>query len=69
MPGVDGYEATRIIRQISKKVIIIVETADTYSKVIEEFAGVVINDYFPKPFSKLYLNQLIIKHFNRINIR
>ena len=65
MPGIDGYEATRIIRQISKKVIIIVETADTYSKVIEEFAGVVINDYFPKPFNKLYLDQLIRKHFNK----
>jgi signal transduction histidine kinase/CheY-like chemotaxis protein len=68
MPGLDGYEATRIIRQINKKVIIIVETADTFSKVTEEFAGVVINDYFPKPFSKFYLDQLITKHFNRMNL-
>ena len=67
MPEMNGYEATRIIRQINNEVIIIVETADKLSEVTEEFAGVKINDYLPKPYNKPYLNQLIIKHFNKKN--
>jgi CheY-like chemotaxis protein len=69
MPGMNGFEATQKIRQINKEVVIIVETADTLSNVTEEFAGVKINDYFPKPYSKTYLEQLIKKHFkNKIRI-
>ncbi len=63
MPGLNGFDATQKIRQLNKDVIIFVETADTLSNITEEFAGVKINDYFPKPFSKAYLNQLIKKHF------
>jgi CheY-like chemotaxis protein len=63
MPVMNGFDATQKIRQINKEVIIFVETADTLSSITEEFAGVKINDYFPKPFNKTYLNQLIIKHF------
>ena len=55
------------LRQINNEVIIIVETADKLSEVTEEFAGVKINDYLPKPYNKPYLNQLIIKHFNKKN--
>ena len=69
MPEMNGYEATRIIRQINNEVIIIVETADKLSEVTEEFAGVKINDYLPKPYNKPYLNQLIMKHFNKKNKR
>ena len=64
MPEMDGYEAARLIRQVNKNVIIIMSTADEFSTETEEFAGVVINDFLPKPFSKSYLNQLIIKHFS-----
>ena len=63
MPEMDGYEAARLIRQVNKNVIIIISTADEFSTENEEFAGVVINDFLPKPFSKSYLKQLIIKHF------
>lgn len=64
MPQMNGYEAARLIRQINKNVIIFISTGDEFSNVPEEFAGVVINDFLPKPFSKYYLNQLIIKHFS-----
>jgi CheY-like chemotaxis protein len=62
MPGMDGFEATRRIRQINKEVIIFVMTATVLSELIEEFAGIVVNDYFLKPFSLAYLDQLIQKH-------
>lgn len=64
MPQMNGYEAARLIRQVNKNVIIFISTGDEFSIVPEEFASVVINDFLPKPFSKSYLNQLIINHFS-----
>jgi CheY-like chemotaxis protein len=61
----DGFEATRRIREINKNVIIFVMTATVLSELVEDFAGSTINDYFPKPFNKEYLNQLIVKHFRK----
>jgi two-component SAPR family response regulator len=43
--------------------VIIIETAFPLSEITEEFAGVAIDDYLPKPYSKFNINQLIIKHF------
>jgi CheY-like chemotaxis protein len=63
MHNMDGFEATRRIRQINKKVVIFVMTATALSELVEDFSGVIINDYFPKPFNKEYLHQLILKHF------
>lgn len=63
MPVMNGLEATKRIRKINDDVIIFVETADTLSNIQEEFAGIKINDFFPKPYSKSYLNELITKHF------
>ncbi len=64
MHNMDGFEATRRIRQINKKVVIFVMTAAALSELVEDFSGTLINDYFPKPFNKAYLDQLIVKHFN-----
>ena len=63
MHNMDGFEATRRIRQINKKVIIFVMTAAALSELVEDFSGTLVNDYFPKPFNKAYLDQLIVKHF------
>ncbi len=64
MPEVNGYEATRQIRLINAEVIVFVETSDTLSNISEEFSDVKINDFFPKPYNKNFLNELIIKHFS-----
>jgi hypothetical protein len=40
-------------------------TAAALSELVEDFSGTLINDYFPKPFNKAYLDQLIVKHFNK----
>jgi CheY-like chemotaxis protein len=63
MHNMDGFEATKRIRQINKKVIIFVMTAAALSELVEDFSGTRINDYFPKPFNKEYLGKLIKKHF------
>ena len=65
MHNMDGFEATRRIREINKTVIIFVMTAAALSELVEDFSGTLINDYFPKPFNKAYLDSLIMKHFKR----
>jgi CheY-like chemotaxis protein len=65
MHNMDGFEATRRIREINGQVIIFVMTASVLSELVEDFAGTTINDYFPKPFNKEYLRQLIEKHFRK----
>ena len=64
MPGMNGHEATSLIRKADKKIIIFISTADEISKVNEEYADLSINDYLPKPYSKFYINKLIRKHFS-----
>ena len=62
LPDLDGYEATRQIRQFNKKVKIVGQTAYALigdrSKVIE--AG--CDDYLSKPINKTELFQIIDKH-------
>ena len=64
MPKMDGLEATKLIRMINKKVVIIIETAKSLSEITEETKGKEINDYFFKPYSRSFLDGLISKHFN-----
>jgi two-component system, sensor histidine kinase len=64
MPMMNGSEATKRIRQFNKKVLIIVVSAFPLSEITEEFAGIAIDDYFPKPFNKVTLNELMVKHFD-----
>ena len=67
MPKLDGSEAIKLIRAISKNVVIIAETAKSLSEVTEETSGYGINDFFFKPYSRQFLNELIFKHFYKKN--
>jgi len=63
MPGINGYEATRQIREFNKEVVIIAQTSFALSgdrgKALE--AG--CNDYISKPVKKRELQNLIKKYF------
>ena len=63
MPEMDGYKATRKIREFNTKVIIIAQTAYALDedKVIALAAG--CNDYISKPIKKDLLLGLIKKYF------
>ena len=65
MPRLNGYEATKQIRQFNKDIIIIAQTAfglkEDKAKAIE--AG--CTDYISKPINSLSLLVLIQKHFNK----
>jgi len=65
MPEMDGYEATRQIRQFNKEVIIFAQTAFavTGDKEIAIEAG--CNDYVTKPFNDNSFTELINKYFNK----
>jgi CheY-like chemotaxis protein len=65
MPGMDGYEATRQIRQFNKEVIIIAQTAFgmTGERAIALAAG--CNDYISKPIETSTLIELIKKYFQK----
>jgi CheY-like chemotaxis protein len=64
MPEMDGYEATRQIRQFNKKVIIIAQTAYALNGDREKSIESGCNDYISKPIKKDSLLRLIEKHFN-----
>jgi CheY-like chemotaxis protein len=67
MPGIDGYESTRQIRQFNMNVVIIAQTAfalvGDYEKALE--AG--CNDYISKPLKKELLLEKIKKQFENSN--
>ncbi len=65
MPEMDGFEATRQIRQFNKEVVIIVQTAfsDSGEKEKAEEAG--CSDFITKPINKTLLQELIKTHFNK----
>jgi len=64
MPEMNGYEATRLIRQFNKKVYIIAQTAfglvDEKEKAIDSGC----NDYISKPLNIALLKEIIHSHFN-----
>lgn len=63
MPELNGYEATKLIREFNKEVIIFAQTAFALpgdrEKAIEEGC----NDYISKPYSQNQLTALIEKYF------
>ena len=62
LPGIDGYEVTRQIRQFNKEVIIIAQTAYAFSYEREKSETAGCNDYIPKPILKAELLKIIRKH-------
>ena len=64
MPEMNGYEATRQIRQFNKDVIIIAQTAYGLTGDREKAIAAGCNDYISKPIRKDDLIRVIKKHFN-----
>jgi len=65
MPGMDGYEATRLIRQFNKDVFIIAQTAFAFSGERDKALKWGCNDFILKPLNIAFLKGLIQKHFNK----
>jgi len=63
MPEMDGYEATALIRQFNKEVIIVAQTAFVQSGIRENALKAGCNEYIPKPIAKRKLVELIHKYF------
>ena len=63
MPEMDGYEATRQIRQFNNDVVIIAQTAYALSGDREKAIAVGCNDYIAKPFGSATLKAIMRKHF------
>jgi len=63
MPGMDGYEATRQIRQFNKDVVIIAQTAYALVGDREKALKVGCSDYISKPIRKDKLAEVMKKYF------
>ena len=65
MPEMNGYNATKIIRELNKDVIIIAQTAFGLYGDEEKALEVGCNDYIAKPINKNKLLDIIQKHFKK----
>jgi len=64
MPEMNGYEATRQIRQFNNKIIIIAQTAYAMEGDRENAIEAGCNDYISKPINQDKLKQLLWKYFS-----
>jgi len=62
MPEMDGYEATRKIREFNSDIIIIAQTAYAISGEAEKAVNAGCNDYISKPINKAVLISIIKKY-------
>jgi PAS domain S-box-containing protein len=65
MPGIDGHEATRQIRQFNSKVIIIAQTAYALLGDREKAIESGCNDYISKPINRDQFMDLMRKYFKK----
>lgn len=63
MPEIDGYQATKQIRQFDNNVIIIAQTAFALSGDRDKAIKSGCNDYIAKPINHAHLNELLKKYF------
>lgn len=66
MPGMDGYEATRQIRQLNEKVIIVAQTAFGLSGDREKSIAAGCSEYLSKPIDKNELLWIVQKYFKSL---
>ena len=64
MPGMNGYEATRQIREFNKEVVIIAQTAYALSGDREKAIEAGCNNYIPKPINRLAMIILINQYLS-----
>lgn len=64
MPAMNGYEATKHIRQFNKDLIIIAQTAYGLVGDRENALAAGCNDYISKPINKTELLEILHKHLN-----
>jgi CheY-like chemotaxis protein len=64
LPNMNGYEATKQIREFNKNVIIIAQTAFALTGDKEKSIAAGCNDYITKPIKKDILMSLIQKHLS-----
>lgn len=62
MPGINGYEATKLIREFNKDVVIIAQTAFAMASDREKSITAGCNDYISKPINKTILLKIIEKN-------
>jgi PAS domain S-box-containing protein len=65
LPGIDGYEATRIIRSFNNSVVIIAQTAFGLVGEKEKAIDAGCNDYISKPIRRSVFYGLLSKHFSK----
>ncbi|MBU1011351.1 MAG: PAS domain S-box protein [Bacteroidetes bacterium] len=65
LPGMNGYEATRKIREFDKNVVIIAQTAFALSGDREKSIEAGCDDYISKPINNVQLHMLIEKYFGK----
>ncbi|WP_124980958.1 response regulator [Nonlabens xiamenensis] len=64
-PGIDGFEASRQIREFDKETPIIALTAVEQREIKQRMEDSAMNDYVIKPFEKSKFYQKILKHLNK----
>jgi signal transduction histidine kinase/CheY-like chemotaxis protein len=65
MPELDGYEASKQIRQFNKDIIIIAQTAFAFDRDIEKALQAGCNNHISKPISAERLEQMLMKYSNK----
>lgn len=68
MPIMDGYEATKKIREFDNKTPIIALSAAVFNEDIQKTAEIGMNDHIAKPIDKIKFLEVISKYFKFINI-
>ncbi len=66
MPGMDGYEATRKIRQFNKNVVIIAQTASALFGDREKSIAAGCNNYISKPIDIVGLRKMVNNYFSEV---
>lgn len=64
LPDMNGYDATKKIREFNKEVVIIAQTAYALYGEKEKALTVGCTDYISKPLSRNFMGDLMIKYFS-----